>query len=187
MGHHPKETPSYLTRNPLRCRICCDIDPDELSAVKADDDDGIEQVEANVGTTNKSMTAIVWVKSGLNLEQNLPRQPHSEQARLPYPNQSSFGEENYDDLCGLSALRANQNHYQIFDAFGRFSNPAKRCSQSRVAVPIPTRALVLSRARGRISHIDGLRPSVPFKPVIQKCGLPKLLSAKRYGRTLQSF
>ena len=46
-GIIPRKSLSYLTRNPFRCRICCDIDPDELSAVKADDDEGLEQVEAN--------------------------------------------------------------------------------------------------------------------------------------------
>src|SRR3984893_2231026 len=35
----------YLTRNPFRRRICCDVDPDEVSAVEPDNDEGIEQVE----------------------------------------------------------------------------------------------------------------------------------------------
>src|SRR6202050_5567887 len=34
-----------LTCNPFRRRICCDVDPDEVSAVEPDDDEGIEQVE----------------------------------------------------------------------------------------------------------------------------------------------
>src|SRR5467141_1486061 len=46
-GIIPRKRLGYLTRNPLRCRVCCDIDPDEFSAVKADDDEGIEQVEAD--------------------------------------------------------------------------------------------------------------------------------------------
>jgi hypothetical protein len=32
-----------LTRNPIRCRVCSDIDPDEVSAVEADDHEGVEQ------------------------------------------------------------------------------------------------------------------------------------------------
>ena len=40
----PREGLDYLPRNPLRCRICCDVDPDHLSAVEPDDDEGIEQV-----------------------------------------------------------------------------------------------------------------------------------------------
>src|SRR5216684_3959264 len=34
-----------LTCNPFRRRICCDAEPDEVSAVEPDDDEGIEQVE----------------------------------------------------------------------------------------------------------------------------------------------
>src|ERR1700684_4117610 len=35
----------YLTCNPFGRGICCDVDPDEVSAVEPDDDEGIEQVE----------------------------------------------------------------------------------------------------------------------------------------------
>src|SRR4030081_1572577 len=37
----------YLTCNPLCRRICCDVDPDEVSAVEPDDDERIEQVETD--------------------------------------------------------------------------------------------------------------------------------------------
>src|ERR1700738_2294081 len=37
----------YLTCNPLHRRICCDVDPDEVSAAESDDDEGIEQIEAD--------------------------------------------------------------------------------------------------------------------------------------------
>src|SRR5258708_4529151 len=37
----------YLTCNPFCRRICCDVDPDEFSAVEPDDDEGIEQVETD--------------------------------------------------------------------------------------------------------------------------------------------
>src|ERR1700683_2494841 len=33
-----------LTCNPFSRGICCDVDPDEVSAVEPDDDEGIEQV-----------------------------------------------------------------------------------------------------------------------------------------------
>ena len=36
-GLIPRKSLRYLTRNPFRCRVCCDIDPDEVSAVEADD------------------------------------------------------------------------------------------------------------------------------------------------------
>src|SRR5262249_21576553 len=33
--------------DPFCCRICCDVDPDEVSAVQSNDDEGIEQIEAD--------------------------------------------------------------------------------------------------------------------------------------------
>jgi hypothetical protein len=36
-----------LTCNPFCRRICCDVDPDEVSAVESDDDEGIEQIETD--------------------------------------------------------------------------------------------------------------------------------------------
>src|ERR1700733_3157218 len=37
----------YLTSNPFCRWICCDVDPDEVSAVEPDDDESIEQVETD--------------------------------------------------------------------------------------------------------------------------------------------
>src|SRR5882672_1153138 len=37
----------YLTCNPFCRRICCDVDPDELSTAEPDDDEGIKQVETD--------------------------------------------------------------------------------------------------------------------------------------------
>ena len=34
----------YLACNPFGCRICRDVDPDEVSAVEPDDDEGIERL-----------------------------------------------------------------------------------------------------------------------------------------------
>src|SRR5882724_6719297 len=41
----PGECLRYLTRDPFGGRMCCDVDPDEVSSVEPDDDEGIEQVE----------------------------------------------------------------------------------------------------------------------------------------------
>src|ERR1700688_3302794 len=43
----PRKRLRYLTCNPFCRRICCDVDPDEVSAVESDDDEGIEQVETD--------------------------------------------------------------------------------------------------------------------------------------------
>src|SRR5258708_3060275 len=43
----PRKRLRYLTCNPFCRRICCDVDPDEVSAAEPDDDEGIEQVEAD--------------------------------------------------------------------------------------------------------------------------------------------
>jgi hypothetical protein len=58
LGIIPREGLRDLTRNPLRWWVCCDVDPDQVSAVEPDDDEGREQVEPIVGTTNKSIAAI---------------------------------------------------------------------------------------------------------------------------------
>src|SRR5712671_1164742 len=43
----PRKCLRYLTCNPFGRRICCDVGPDELSAAKPDDDEGIKQVETD--------------------------------------------------------------------------------------------------------------------------------------------
>src|ERR1700730_8149198 len=53
-GLIPRECLRDLACDPLRARICCDVDPDEISAGQPDDDEGIEQVEAN-GRSNEQV------------------------------------------------------------------------------------------------------------------------------------
>src|SRR5882724_2953882 len=43
----PRKCLRYLTCNPFCRRICCDVDPDQVSAVEPDDDEGIEQLETD--------------------------------------------------------------------------------------------------------------------------------------------
>src|SRR5580700_749307 len=43
----PRKRLRYLTCNPFCRRICRDVDPDEVSAVEPDNDEGIEQVETD--------------------------------------------------------------------------------------------------------------------------------------------
>src|SRR6202022_2945528 len=46
-GLIPRKCLRYLTCNPFRRGICCDVDPDEVSAAEPDDDEGVEQVETD--------------------------------------------------------------------------------------------------------------------------------------------
>src|SRR5260370_40736204 len=46
-GLIPRKCLRYLTCNPFCRRICCDVDPDQVSAVEPDDDEGIEQIETD--------------------------------------------------------------------------------------------------------------------------------------------
>src|SRR5216683_8127696 len=43
----PRKSLGDLTCNPLRRRVGCDADPDEISAIKPDDDEAIQQLKAN--------------------------------------------------------------------------------------------------------------------------------------------
>jgi len=43
----PRKCFRYLTCDPFCRRVCCDVDPDEVSAVEPDHDEGIEQVETD--------------------------------------------------------------------------------------------------------------------------------------------
>src|SRR5216684_2504932 len=54
----------YLTCNPFCRRICCDVDPDEVSAAEPDDDEGIKQVETDRWNHDRSMAAMsgAWLR-----------------------------------------------------------------------------------------------------------------------------
>src|SRR5258706_15014280 len=45
-GLIPRECLCDLARDPVRGRMRCDVDPDEISAGQPHDDEGVEQVEA---------------------------------------------------------------------------------------------------------------------------------------------
>src|ERR1700730_8727047 len=56
----PRKCLRYLTCNPFRRRICCDVDPDEVSALEPDNDEGIEQVEADGRDDKQVHGGNVW-------------------------------------------------------------------------------------------------------------------------------
>src|SRR6202158_2353730 len=43
----PRKCLRYLACNPFCRRVCCDVDPDQVSAIQPNDDEGIEQVESD--------------------------------------------------------------------------------------------------------------------------------------------
>src|SRR6202165_1320187 len=56
----PRKCLGDLACNPFCRRICCDVDPDEVSAVEPDDDEGIEQVETDSWNDEQVHGGNVW-------------------------------------------------------------------------------------------------------------------------------
>jgi hypothetical protein len=56
----PRKCFRDLTCNPFDRRICCDVGPNEVSAIEPDDDQGIEQVEADSWNNEQAHGANVW-------------------------------------------------------------------------------------------------------------------------------
>jgi hypothetical protein len=46
-GHVPRKSLGDLTCNPLRRRVGCDVNPNEISTIQPHDDERITQIEAN--------------------------------------------------------------------------------------------------------------------------------------------
>src|SRR3979490_2420096 len=56
----PRKGLGDLTRDPLRCRVGCHVDPDEISAIKPYDDEAIQQLEADGRDHEKVHGGNVW-------------------------------------------------------------------------------------------------------------------------------
>src|ERR1700732_1098799 len=56
----PRKCLRYLTCNPFGRGICCDVDPDQVSAVEPDDHEGIEQVETDSWNNEQVHGGNVW-------------------------------------------------------------------------------------------------------------------------------
>ena len=59
-GLIPRKCLRYLTCNPFGRRVCCDVDPHQVSAVEPDDDEGIEQVKADRWNNDQVHGGNVW-------------------------------------------------------------------------------------------------------------------------------
>src|ERR1019366_8296055 len=56
----PRKCLRYLACNPFCRRIPCDVDPDQISAVKSDDDECIEQVKTDSGNNEQVHSGDIW-------------------------------------------------------------------------------------------------------------------------------
>src|ERR1700743_911045 len=56
----PRKCFSYLACNPFGRGICCDVDPDEVSPVEPDDDEGIEQVKTDSWDNEQVHSGNIW-------------------------------------------------------------------------------------------------------------------------------
>ena len=59
-GVIPRKCLCYLARNSFCRRVCCDVDLDEVSAVQAHNDEGIEQVESDGRGNEQVQRGNVW-------------------------------------------------------------------------------------------------------------------------------
>src|SRR5229473_7029175 len=59
-GLIPRKCLRYLTCDPFRGRICCDVNPDEASAIEPHDNEGIEQVETDSWNNEQVHDGNVW-------------------------------------------------------------------------------------------------------------------------------
>src|ERR1700737_2094697 len=112
----------YLTCNPFGRGICCDVDPDEVSAAESDDDEGIEQIEAD-GRDDKQV-------QGGNLWRVVTQEGPPSLAGRPPPFDHVLGNARLRDLkpeleqFAVNAWRAPK---RVFDA-----HPPDQRAQLRV-------------------------------------------------------
>src|SRR6202048_891080 len=124
----PRKCLRYLTCNPFRRRICCDVDPDEVSAAESDDDEGIEQIEAD-GRDDKQV-------HGGNLWRVVTQEGPPSLAGRPPPFDHVLGDARLRDLkpeleqFAVNAWRAPK---RVFDA-----HPQDQRAQLRVDLRSPS-------------------------------------------------
>src|SRR6202048_1329977 len=124
----PRKRLRYLTCNPFCRRICCDVDPDEVSAVGSDNDEGIEQVETDSWNNEQvhggNVLRVVTQEGSPSLAGRRPSFDHVPgDARLRdlKPEREQFA---------VDAWRAPK---RIFDA-----HPPDQCAQLRVDLRSPS-------------------------------------------------
>src|SRR6202041_3871258 len=59
-GHVPRKSLGDLTCNPLRRRVGCDVNPNEISTIQPHDDERIKQIEANGRDNEQVHGGNIW-------------------------------------------------------------------------------------------------------------------------------
>src|SRR5258705_881853 len=124
----PRKCLRYLTCNPFRRRICCDVDPDEVSAAESDYDEGIEQIEAD-GRDDKQV-------HGGNVRRVVTQEGPPPLAGRPPPFDHVLGNARLRDLkpeLKQFAVKAWRAPKRAFDA-----HPPERRAQLRVDLRSPS-------------------------------------------------
>src|SRR5882757_5027526 len=117
-----------LACNPFRRRICCDVDPDEVSAVEPDDDERIEQVETD-GWNNEQV-------HGGNVWRVVTQEGPPSLAGRPPPFDHVLGDARLRDLKPEPeqfAVNARRAPKRVFDA-----HPQDQRAQLRVDLRSPS-------------------------------------------------
>src|SRR5450631_1003808 len=124
----PRKCLRYLTCNPFRRRICCDVDPDEVSAAESDDDEGIEQIEADCRDDKQV--------HGGNLWRVVTQEGPPSLAGRPPPFDHVLGNARLRDLkpeLEQFAVNARRTPKRIFEA-----HPPDQYAQFRVDLRSPS-------------------------------------------------
>src|SRR5258707_6416337 len=124
----PRKCLRYLTCNPFCRRICCDVDPGQVSAIEPDDDEGIEQIETD-SWNNEQV-------HGGNVRRVVTQEGSPSLAGWPPPIDHVFGDARLRDLkpeLEQFAVDAWRAPTRIFDA-----HPPDQYAQLRVDLPSPS-------------------------------------------------
>src|SRR5258705_12071612 len=124
----PRKCLRYLTRDPFGRGICCDVDPDEVSAAEPDDDEGIEQVETD-SWNNEQV-------HGGNVQRVVTQEGPPSLAGWPPPFDHVLGDARLRDLkpeLEQFAVNAWPAPKRVFDA-----HPPDQRAQLRVDLRAPS-------------------------------------------------
>src|SRR6516162_10568267 len=162
----PGECLRDLSRDPICGRVCCDVDPDKISATEPDDDESIEQVETD-GRNNEQV-------HGGNVRRVVMQEGPPSLAGRPSPFDHVLGDARLPDLkpkleqLSMNARRAPK---RILHA-----HPADQSAQLRVDLWTPSLWARLptpvAAKAGSVPPHEGLRPGDCENP--QDCWEPTI-------------